>query len=165
MGQQCYWYPISELLQQELPGLRGFSETSIKRMRIFYEAWCSMFENRPLSADDLLLSRDWHLIYFSVKNLHFSNAFPAKNLHCSNNPLDIYAVFVLKTWKFCVRDWQTDKSPMHKGLAVFFETVKTDRRLTAFMPNNSCIFARTSCRNEKFSREFWAYTADKRRIL
>ena len=31
---------ISELLQQELPGLRGFSETSIKRMRIFYEAWC-----------------------------------------------------------------------------------------------------------------------------
>jgi hypothetical protein len=41
------------LLQQELPGLRGFSETSIKRMRIFYEAWCSMFENRPLSADDL----------------------------------------------------------------------------------------------------------------
>jgi len=43
---------ISELLQQELPGLRGFSETSIKRMRIFYEAWCSMFENRPLSADD-----------------------------------------------------------------------------------------------------------------
>ncbi len=38
---------ISELLQ------RGFSETSIKRMRIFYEAWCSMFENRPLSADDL----------------------------------------------------------------------------------------------------------------
>ena len=44
---------ISELLQQELPGLRGFSETSIKRMRIFYEAWCSMFENRPLSADDL----------------------------------------------------------------------------------------------------------------
>jgi hypothetical protein len=44
---------ISELLQQELPGLRGFSETSIKRMRIFYEAWCCLFENRPLSADDL----------------------------------------------------------------------------------------------------------------
>ena len=28
---------ISESLQQELPGLRGFSETNIKRMRIFYE--------------------------------------------------------------------------------------------------------------------------------
>ena len=44
---------ISELLQQELPGLRGFSETSIKRMRIFYEAWCGMFENRPSATDDL----------------------------------------------------------------------------------------------------------------
>lgn len=41
------------MLQQELPGLRGFSETSIKRMRIFYEAWCGLFENRPLSVDEL----------------------------------------------------------------------------------------------------------------
>ena len=45
---------ISELLQQELPGLRGFSETCIKRMRIFYEAWCGMFENRPSATDDLI---------------------------------------------------------------------------------------------------------------
>ena len=44
---------ISELLQQELPGLRGFSETNIKRMRLFYEAWQPLFENRPLAADDL----------------------------------------------------------------------------------------------------------------
>jgi predicted nuclease of restriction endonuclease-like (RecB) superfamily len=44
---------ISDLLQQELPGLRGFSETNIKRMRIFYEEWSGLFENRPLSTDDL----------------------------------------------------------------------------------------------------------------
>ena len=44
---------ISDLLQQELPGLRGFSETNIKRMRIFYEEWCGLFENRPLLVDDL----------------------------------------------------------------------------------------------------------------
>ena len=31
---------ISQQLQQELPGLKGFSETGIKDMRIFYEAWC-----------------------------------------------------------------------------------------------------------------------------
>lgn len=30
---------LSESLQQELPGLRGFSEVSIKRMRLFYEGW------------------------------------------------------------------------------------------------------------------------------
>ena len=28
---------ISKILQHELPGLRGFSETGIKRMRTFYE--------------------------------------------------------------------------------------------------------------------------------
>ena len=44
---------ISEQLRKELPGLKGFSATNLKNMRIFYEAWCSMFENRPLSADDL----------------------------------------------------------------------------------------------------------------
>ena len=31
---------ISSRLQQELPGLTGFSESSIKRMRRFFEVWC-----------------------------------------------------------------------------------------------------------------------------
>lgn len=30
---------ISEQLRRELPGLRGFSPASIKKMRIFYEQW------------------------------------------------------------------------------------------------------------------------------
>ena len=50
---------------------------------------------------------------------------------CSNKSLDIYAVSVSKTRKFCDRDWQTDKTPTHRAFAVFLETVKTDRRLTA----------------------------------
>ena len=44
---------ISETLQRELPGLRGFSEVSIKRMRLFYEAWSFVFSNRPLLMDNL----------------------------------------------------------------------------------------------------------------
>lgn len=43
---------ISELLQKELPGLRGYSETNIKLMRLFYEGWEDVFENRQLSTDD-----------------------------------------------------------------------------------------------------------------
>ena len=31
-------------------------------------------------------------------------------------------------------DLKTDKTPMYKGFAVFLETVKTDRRLTANRP-------------------------------
>ncbi|GHT29273.1 hypothetical protein FACS18942_10360 [Planctomycetales bacterium] len=44
---------LSESLQSELPGLRGFSEVSIKRMRLFYEGWLPVFTNRPLLSDDL----------------------------------------------------------------------------------------------------------------
>ncbi|MDE6246734.1 MAG: hypothetical protein K2M41_02680 [Muribaculaceae bacterium] len=44
---------ISILLRQELPGLKGFSETSIKDMRIFFEEWKSVFENRQSVTADL----------------------------------------------------------------------------------------------------------------
>lgn len=46
---------LSTLLRQELPGLRGFSETSIKDMRIFFEEWRSVFSNRQLPTADLNL--------------------------------------------------------------------------------------------------------------
>ena len=44
---------ISEKLQQELPGLRGFSPVNIKRMRQFYEEWIFVLANRPPSADEI----------------------------------------------------------------------------------------------------------------
>lgn len=42
---------ISKLLQQELPGLTGFSETNIKNMRTFYEVWNPVLNWQPLAAD------------------------------------------------------------------------------------------------------------------
>ena len=42
---------ISRQLSYELPGLRGFSETSLKKMRQFYEQW-QILENRPPMADE-----------------------------------------------------------------------------------------------------------------
>ena len=55
---------ISDQLHKELPGMRGFSETSIKKMRQFYEEWAPSIRppmavelpkltNRPPSAVDL----------------------------------------------------------------------------------------------------------------
>lgn len=44
---------ISSLLRQELPGLKGFSETSIKDMRIFFEQWQHVFTNRQSVTADL----------------------------------------------------------------------------------------------------------------
>lgn len=43
---------ISEQLQRELPGLRGFSAANIKKMRIFYEQW-QFIDNRSPLANDL----------------------------------------------------------------------------------------------------------------
>lgn len=43
---------ISERLKMELPGLRGFSEANIKKMRLFYEQW-QVLENRAPLANDL----------------------------------------------------------------------------------------------------------------
>ena len=39
---------ISEHLRKELPGLKGFSETNLKNMRIFYEEWSPFFEKRKI---------------------------------------------------------------------------------------------------------------------
>lgn len=46
---------ISSILQKELPGLRGFSVSSIKNMRSFYEEWASVLNRQPL-ADDFVLN-------------------------------------------------------------------------------------------------------------
>lgn len=40
---------ISEQLRRELPGLRGFSPASIKKMRIFYEQWSKLINRSPMA--------------------------------------------------------------------------------------------------------------------
>lgn len=51
---------ISGMLQKELPGLRGFSATNIRNMRIFYEEWDKVLNHQPV-ADDLPLNEKWLL--------------------------------------------------------------------------------------------------------
>lgn len=52
---------LSERLQVELPGLKGFSATSMKKMRLFFEAWASCVSIRPLSTDELTRAPVRHL--------------------------------------------------------------------------------------------------------
>ena len=40
---------ISEKLYKDLPGLRGYSETSLKKMRLFYEAWSMLDADSPIT--------------------------------------------------------------------------------------------------------------------
>ena len=44
---------ISDKLQKELPGLRGFSATSLKKMRLFYENWIQLDINSSVTTDEL----------------------------------------------------------------------------------------------------------------
>ena len=44
---------LSERLQVELPGLRGFSASSIKRMRVFFERWVEDASIRPMALGEL----------------------------------------------------------------------------------------------------------------
>jgi hypothetical protein len=48
---------LSDDLQNELKGLRGFSSTNIKRMKQFYETWEPYFLISPLSTDQLELQK------------------------------------------------------------------------------------------------------------
>ena len=44
---------ISNQLKQELPGLRGFSATSMRNMRTFYEEWRSLENNSSVATDEI----------------------------------------------------------------------------------------------------------------
>ena len=44
---------ISSQLQQEMPGLKGFSAENMRKMRLFYEAWVDVFENCSAVPNEL----------------------------------------------------------------------------------------------------------------
>ncbi len=47
---------ISRMLKADMPGLRGYSETTLKRMRIFYEAWIEL--DATLGVDNSSIQMD-----------------------------------------------------------------------------------------------------------
>ncbi len=44
---------VSEQLRKELPGLRGFSAASLRKMRAFYEEWNMLSENSFVGTNEL----------------------------------------------------------------------------------------------------------------
>lgn len=61
---------ISEQLRRELPGLRGFSASSIKNMRLFYEYWASFLIRQPVAGEFQALDNE-QLI--KIDNLSLQN--------------------------------------------------------------------------------------------
>ena len=58
---------ISNQLQQEMPGLKGFSEGNMRKMRLFYEAWQPVFEPQAENTFGLLPIAD-HIEFFDFRS-------------------------------------------------------------------------------------------------
>ena len=72
---------ISEQLRKDMPGLRGFSETNLKNMRLFYEQWDFLDANLSVTTDE------------SSNNQQSSVA--TDELQSTANQIDIYRVIAI----------------------------------------------------------------------
>ena len=72
---------ISEQLRKDMPGLRGFSETNLKNMRLFYEQWDFLDANSSVTTDE------------SSNNQQSSVA--TDELQSPANQIDIYRVIAI----------------------------------------------------------------------
>ena len=52
---------ISRILRKELPGLRGYSATQLREMRLFYEAWQMLDANSSVATDEISTSANVEL--------------------------------------------------------------------------------------------------------
>ena len=65
--------PFSEQLRKELPGLRGFSETQMKDMRRFYEAWDMLDCNSAVTTAELQDTKNQIDIFHSLSITNIPN--------------------------------------------------------------------------------------------
>lgn len=66
---------ISQQLRKEMPGLRGFSETNLKNMRLFYEQWTILDANSSVATDESTIEQ---------------SSVATDELQIINNQIDIY---------------------------------------------------------------------------
>lgn len=65
---------ISRLLKQDLPGLRGFSEANLKKMRTFYEEWRELDAELP-ESNSLIQTSDFENATQITQNQQVINSF------------------------------------------------------------------------------------------
>jgi predicted nuclease of restriction endonuclease-like (RecB) superfamily len=74
---------ISQILRKELPGLKGYSATQLREMRLFYEAWQILDPNSSVTTDE---SPNQTLIETAPAN----SSVMTDELHVYDNQIDIY---------------------------------------------------------------------------
>lgn len=93
---------LSNQLQAELPGLRGFSATSIKRMRVFFEAWSTSFQIRclPDSESAEQKKRKTHAAGIRPTALGESELTPFSPMLSGESDDDVYRSFLSLGFSF-----------------------------------------------------------------
>lgn len=114
---------ISEQLRRELPGLRGFSASSIKDMRAFYEFWCQYINRQPLAVDlqitenntvidiDSFALQNWSPLAVEINREEFLSVSFSHHIEILHKTKDIHEVLfyihqtVIHKWdKYDLRD-------------------------------------------------------------
>ncbi len=82
---------ISEQLRKEMPGLRGYSETNLKKMRLFYEHWRMLDSNACVTTHASDSEESCVITHDSNKELSISNI----NDISSENTIDVFRTITI----------------------------------------------------------------------
>lgn len=136
---------ISEQLRRELPGLRGFSAESIKKMRTFFEYWRPYLNRSPLAADsqvtdkknidiDCFALQNWSPVAAEINREEFLSISFSHHIEILNKTKDLNEILfyihqtVLHQWdKYDLRNNLKANLYATKGAAVnnFAQTMPT----------------------------------------
>ncbi|MBO7477514.1 MAG: DUF1016 family protein [Salinivirgaceae bacterium] len=106
---------ISEQLRKEMPGLRGFSETSLKKMRLFYDNWQMLDANSSDVSDESCSLKSCVTTHESQKSNSsvatdelspLKSSVATDDLQKTNNQIDIYhSIVIPNTAEFPIEDF------------------------------------------------------------
>lgn len=130
---------ISEQLRQELPGLRGFSETQMKDMRRFYEAWEILDINSTVATVELLTT-DNEIDIFHTMQVSNVAEFPVEDFF--KVPFTHHSIIISGTKDVQERYYYIHRiAEEHLGIRKLRQLIKEDAyKSQGYMPSN---FART----------------------
>lgn len=90
---------ISQILRKELPGLKGYSATQLREMRLFYEAWQILDPNSSVMTDES--SKQEH-----TQSIPVNSSVMTDELQDTGNQIDIYhAIQIPNLADFPVEDF------------------------------------------------------------
>ena len=130
---------ISEQLRKELPGLRGFSETQMKDMRRFYEAWEILDINSTVATVELLTT-DNEIDIFHTMQVSNVAEFPVEDFF--KVPFTHHSIIIGGTKDVQERYYYIHRiAEEHLGIRKLRQLIKEDAyKSQGYMPSN---FART----------------------